>query len=124
MPVTTQAFKGWLKSSNNIKLSSDDSVLRVTHEGITNVASLSEFDKKSIENLPSVFKNRIAVMEEDATNVIASEGSVSGASISMISVSRLITAVNAAKHYGSIDRVTNSPKCGLLKCLGNVQDRG
>ena len=105
MPVTTQAFKGWLKSSNNIKLSSDASVLRVTHEGITNFASLSDFDKKSIENLPSVCKNSIPAIEADPTNSITREASVAGENVSSISVSRLITAVNAAKHYRSIARV-------------------
>ena len=105
MPVTTQAFKEWLKSSNIIKLSPDASVLRVTHEGITNFASMSDFDKKSIENMPSVCKNSIPAIEADPTNSIAPESSVVGANVSSISVSRLITAVNAAKNYGSITRV-------------------
>ena len=69
MPVTSQAFKGWLKSSTNVKLTSDASVLRVTHECITNFASLSDFDKKSIENLPSVCKNSIPTIEVDPTKI-------------------------------------------------------
>ena len=107
MPVTNQAFKGWLKSSNNIKLSSDALVIRVTHEGITNFASLSDFDKKSIENLHSVYKNRIPAIEADPTNSIASEASVAGANVSSISVSRLITALNAVKYHGSIAMAMN-----------------
>ena len=98
MPVTNQAFKGCLKSSNNVNLSSDASVLRVTHEVITNFASLSDFDKKSIENLPSVRKNSIPAIKANHTNSIASEASVAGANFSSISVNRLVTAVNAVKH--------------------------
>ena len=100
MLVTSQAFKGWLKSSTKIKISSDASVLRVAHEGITNFASLSDFDKKSIENLPSVCKNSVPVIEADPTNSITPEASVTGANVSSILISRLVTAANAAKHCG------------------------
>ena len=48
MLVTTQAFKGWLNYSNSMNLSSDASVLHLTHEGITNFVSLSYFDKQNI----------------------------------------------------------------------------
>ena len=105
MPVTTQAFKGWLKSSNNIKFSSDSSALRVTHESITNFVWLSDFDKKSIDNLSSVYKNSVPVIEVDPTNSIASEASFSGANASSMSVSRIITVVNATKHHWLIARV-------------------
>ena len=88
-----------------MKLSSDAVALGVTHEGIANFVSLSDFDKKSIENLPSVCKNSIPAIEVDPSNSIASEASVSGANIALISVSWLITTVNAVKHHGSIDRV-------------------
>ena len=70
MPVTTQAFKGWLKSSNNMNLSSDSSLLRLTQEGMTNFACISDFDKKSIDNLPSVYKNRIPAIESDASKTL------------------------------------------------------
>ena len=67
-----------------MKISSDTSVLRLTHEGIINFASLSDFDKKSIENFHSACKNRIPITEADAINRIAAEPSVSGASVSSI----------------------------------------
>jgi hypothetical protein len=117
MPETTQAFKGWLKSSTNIKLSSDASVFRFTHEGITNFVSLSDFDKKSIENLPSVCKNSIPAIEADPTNSIAPEASVVGANVSSISVSRLITATNAAKYYGSIAWTMNTQNMAYSSVL-------
>ena len=107
MPVTTQTFKGWLKYSNNMKISSDASAVRLTHEGVTKSASLSGFDKKSIENLPSVCKNSIPAIEADASNSIAAKSYASGVKISSMSVSRLITNVNAAKHYGLIASAMN-----------------
>ena len=121
MPVTSQSFKAWLKSANNIKLSSDAAVLRVTHEGITNFASLSDFDKKSIENLPGVCKNGIPAIEADPSNNIASETSVAGANVSLISVRRLITAVSAAKYYGSIARVMNPQNMAYSSVLATFK---
>ena len=81
MLATTQAFRGCLKSSNNMKLSSDASALRISHEGITNFASLSGLDKKSIDNLTSVCKSNVPVIEANPTNSFASEASVAGVNV-------------------------------------------
>ena len=97
-------FKAWLKASTNMKLSSDASVLRLTKEGITNFESLTDFDKKSIENLPKTCKENIKAITTDAPNGITAERAVPGANLSSISVRRLITAVNAAEYYTSIGR--------------------
>ena len=121
MAVTTQTFKAWLKSANNIKLSSDAAVLRVTHEGITNFVSLSDFDKTSIENLPRVCKNSIPAIEADPSNSISAETYVAGANVSLISVRRLITAVNAAKYYGSIARVMNPQNMAYSSVLAEFK---
>ena len=107
MTATTRAFKGWLKSSNNMKLISDALVLSLTNEGIHNFSSLSDLDMKSIQCLQKIYKNRISSIEADATNNIASKCPVTGVSILHISISILIVAVNTAKNYGSIDRVRN-----------------
>ena len=56
--VVTLAFKAWLKANSNMKLSSDAAVTRLTYEGITNMESLIDFDKKSIESLPNTCKER------------------------------------------------------------------
>ena len=80
-----------------MKLSSDASVLRLNHEGVTNSTSLSNFDKKIIENLPSICKNIIPSIEANPTNSIAPEASVSESNMSSMSVSSLVAAVNAAK---------------------------
>ena len=70
-----------------MKLSLDALVLRLTHEDIANFSFLHDFDKKSIDNFPTVFKNSIPSIEEDATNRILAENSVAGANISSISLS-------------------------------------
>ena len=121
MLVTTQAFKGRLKSSNNMNLSSDDSVLCLTHEGITNFTSLSDFDKKRIKNLPGVYKNRIPVIEADAINRIASETFVFGASVSSTLVISPFIAVNSAKYYGSISRVMNPQNIASTSVLAKIK---
>lgn len=66
-----------------------------------------DFDKKSIENLSRVCKNGISAIEADPSNSITLEASVVRVNVSSISVSKRITAVNAAKCYGSIARVMN-----------------
>ena len=88
-----------------MKLNWDDSVLRLIHEGIANFASLSDFDKNTIENLSSVWKNSIPDIEADPRNSTTAEAYVAVARISSILVRRRITVFNAANHYGSISRV-------------------
>ena len=90
-----------------MKHSSDSSVPRLTHEGIANFASLSNFDKKRIEKLPSFCKNSIPYIEENAINRIVDKPSVSKSGVSSISVSSLITAFNASKHYSSMTIAMN-----------------
>ena len=108
MHVVTNAFKNWIKGSNNMKLSSDVAVVRITHEGITTYLSLCDFDQKSLQNLPSIRKESIPAVTADAANGIAAEAAVTGANIPSISVRRLITAMHAAKYYRSIDRNMNT----------------
>ena len=96
MPVTvTAAFKQWLKSASNIKLSSDSAVTRITYEGLTNFDSLQDFDKKSIESLASTCCKEIPAITADLANGIAAEIDIPGANISSISIQRLIFASNA-----------------------------
>ena len=71
MPGTTQEFKGWLKISNNMKLSSDGSVLRLNHEDITNFVSLHDFDKNIIENFTSLYKSSVVAIESDDSKNIS-----------------------------------------------------
>ena len=79
--------------------------------------SLSDFDNNSIDDLPSFCKNVIPAIEEDATNSIEAKDSVSEASISSTSASRLIAAVNAAKNFGSISRVVSPQNMGYESVL-------
>ena len=75
MVNTTAAFRNWLKQATNMKLSSDASVLRVTHEGITNYESLRDFDKESLLILPKVCRQTIAAIPDDPANNITAVSS-------------------------------------------------
>ena len=93
-------------------------MLRLTHEGVANFATLSDFDKK---NMTRVFKNSIPAIEADSINSIASEASIAGSSIPSVLVIRLITAVNAAKHHRSITRVMNPQNIACTSVLGTFK---
>lgn len=105
MPVAVSAaFKSWLKSNVNIKLASDAAVLRLTHEGVTDYASLLDFDRESIEALAKACTKTISAVAEDTANGITAEAEVPSANISSISIRRLVVAMHAVKYYDSIDR--------------------
>jgi hypothetical protein len=97
-------FKNWLKSSPNMKLSSEAAVNRVIKEGITTFEDLTDFDKKSLERLPATCKDTVPRIVADRENGIIAEAEVPGANISSISVQRLIVAMHAAEYYTSITR--------------------
>jgi len=72
MTIVTAAFRSWLKFSTNMKLSSDASVNRVIHEGISDFTSLIDFDKDTILYLFKVCKESIAAIPADpADNITA-----------------------------------------------------
>ena len=118
MPLTTTAsFRAWLKGNTGIKLSSDNSVsCRLVAEGINNYEALLDFDKKSLQSLPATCKEATPAIAADVANGITAEASVAGATISLISVQRLIVAMNAAKYYSSIGRAMNPPSMHWTKC--------
>ena len=107
-PTVTNAFKSWLKSNVNIKLASDAAVLRMTCEGVTDYASLNDFDRESIEALSKACSKTIPAVAEDIANGIAAENEVPGANISSISIRRLVVAMYAAKYYTSIGRTLSA----------------
>ena len=116
--MVTATFKNWLKGDTKMKLSSDSAVHRICKEGITTFDSLTNFDKKSLERLPSVCKETITAITEDIPNGIAQENAVPGANISSISVQRLIVTMHAAEYYTVIDRsmyVANFHYMNILK---------
>lgn len=100
----TNSFRTWLKSNAGMKLSTDSAVDRVIKEGITGFETLVDFDKKSIQNLPSICKEAVAAVAEDASIGQPAEAQVPGANISKISTRRLIVAMQAAIYYTSIGR--------------------
>ena len=79
-----------------MKLSSDASVLRVTHEGITSYDTLVDFDKADIKNLQRVCKGSIDTIAADMANNVQAEATVPGAYVSSISVQRIIVAAYTA----------------------------
>lgn len=106
-PVVAQGFRAWLKAGTGMKISFDSSLNRIVYEGITNMESLLDFDKRSIQQLPSVCKTAIPAVEEDRENGVVAEPAVPGANISTISTRRLIVAINAAIYYSSVGRTIN-----------------
>lgn len=104
-----------------MKLSSDASVLRVTHEGITNYDSLRDFDKESLLNLPKVCRQTIAAIPDDPANNITAEPEVPGANVSSISIQRLIVASEAARYYESIGRTMDASNMHYNNVLANFK---
>ena len=107
-PTVNNNFKAWLKANVNMKLASDAAVIRITYEGMTDFASLLDFDRESIEALSKACSKTIPAVAEDVANGIAAENEVPGANISSISIRRLVVAMNAAKYYTSIGRTINA----------------
>ena len=101
MVTTSATFRSWLKASTNMKLSSDASVLRVTHEGITSYYTLVDFDKAAIKNLPRVYKWSIDSIAADVANNVQAEAAVPCANVCSISVQSLNVSANAARYYAS-----------------------
>ena len=108
MVTTSATFRSWLKASTNMKLISNVSVLRVTHEGITSYDILVDFDKAAIKNLPRLCKGSIDAITADVANNVQGEAAVPGANVSSISVQRLIVSANAARYYDSIGRTMDA----------------
>ena len=79
----------WLKARDNMKLSYDRSVTRLMKEGITDFESLTDFDKKSIQDLPKTVKESIPAITADVALGISGERAIPGAVLSTISVRQL-----------------------------------
>ena len=119
--VVNNTFKAWLKGSTNIKLSSDAAILCIIYEGITNYASLVDFDKKIIKSLPTTCKGTINAITENLATGFATESDIIGANISSISVCRLIVEANASKYFTSIDRVMTPAVMHYTNVLSNFK---
>ena len=107
-PTVTDSFKAWLKASTNIKLRSNAAVTRITYEGITTFQSLEDFDKKAIQSLTSICKERIPAITEDVAAEITTKVEIPGENIFSILVQQLIDAADAAKYYSSISWVMST----------------
>ena len=104
-----------------MKLSSDASVNRVIHEGITDFTSLIDFDNDTILHLPKVCKEPIAAIPADPANNITATAEVPGANVSSITVKRLLVACRAAKYYDSINRGMTTSTMHYTNILSNFK---
>ena len=104
-----------------MKLSSDASVLRLVHEGITNYDSLFDFDKNCIERFPATCKETIHVIVADQDSGIDADPEIAEANLSSISVRRLIVAANATAYYNAIFRMMSPDSMHYNKVLKNFK---
>ena len=108
-PATTAGFRLFLKSSPNMKLSSDSAVLRVLYEGLTSFALFADFDDDSIKTMAKNCKETIPAVAEDIAAGIAAENEVPGVVVSTQSIVRLQLACKAVKYYISVSRTPTAP---------------
>ena len=101
-PIVTNSLKDWLKASTSIKLSSDAAVVRIIYEGITPFQSLEDFDKKAIQSLIFIYRERFPAITADIAARITTEVEIPGAKFSSISAQKLIFTADAGKYYSSI----------------------
>ena len=120
-PQTNAAFRNWLKSSSNMKLSSDAAVRRITYEGITNYRSLLDFDKESIEALPKACSKNIEAIEADEDNGIDEEVPIPGANINSIAIRRLVVATQAVKYYVDVGQEPNDSNMHYTNVLSKFK---
>ena len=116
--VTNNQSHSWLKSTANMKISFDASVLRITYEGLTNFQSFLEFDRHSSKSLSKDCSKNIDVIVADVPNGIAAKNAVSGTNIRTISIRRLVVPTNAVKYYIEIGQTTNFQNMHYVNVLG------
>ena len=97
-------FRNWLKQATNMKLATASAITRVSHEGITDLQSLADFNKDSLEMLPRTCNSAIEAVLADPDNGIEAEPAVPKANVSIASVHRLIVASNAVRFYRDVGR--------------------
>ena len=95
-PDNNTSFGAWLKCNNTINISYNVDAVRMTYEGITRFYSLTDFDKKRIELLPTTFKEKISTISDDPAEVITAEPDVPGSNIYSIKICQLIVVFKSA----------------------------
>ena len=95
----------------------------MTYEGITNFASLTNFDKKSIESIPTTCRENTLAIKNDPESDITAEPSITGANRSSIAICQFIVAVKADKYYTLIGRTMNTTNMHYSNVLSsfNIQ---
>jgi len=105
-----------------MKLTLDAAVNRVLYEGITNWASLADFDENSMKVMAKNCKEIIAAVTADvAAGIATDEPQVPGTIVSTQSIVRLVVACNAVKYYISIGRVPDLAHMGYTNTLSELR---
>ena len=108
-PVISASFQQYLKSANNMKLSSDAAVVQIIYKSLTNFENIQYFDKKSIESLTSTCEGKVPAITEGLVAGISVEQEIAGAEVSSISTQRLIIASFATTYHLVVGRtMTNA----------------
>ena len=116
--VTNNQYRLWLKSAANMKLYSNESVLRITYEGLTNFQSFMDFDRDSIGSISKDCSNNIDAIVAYVPNGIATNNAIWGTNISMIPIRQLVVATNAVKYYTSIGGMPKFDNTHYINVLG------
>ena len=91
-----------------INFISNTAVVCITYEGVTNFSSLTNFDKKIIEYLPTTHKQKIRAITNDPAAGITALLGIPVANTSLIVIFRLMMEVQAVKYYNSTIRTMNA----------------
>ena len=116
--VKNNQYSSWLKSAANMKLPSNESVMRITYEGLTNLQSFMDLDCDSIESLSKACIKNIDALVDDAPNGIAPENATPGANISTISITNLLFLRMLLSITQRSDERLTLIICTTLICLG------
>ena len=124
MPILTKnQYLSWLKSAANIKLSSNESVLRITYEGLTNFQSFMDFDRDSIKSLSKFCREDFDMIISDVPNGRAVKTAVPGTNIITISIRQLVVATNDMKFYTAIGRTPEFDNMHHVNVLGDFKTK-
>ena len=116
-PITTDAFKLFLQSSDYRKLNTKLAVNCVLYEGITDFESLADFDKESLKIFSKNYTQDFPAPDAG----VEAEPALKGANISTITGVRLLTDSNAVKYYKLVGRTPDPVNMSYKNVLSKFQ---
>ena len=115
-------FRQWLRQGTNMKLLTNANANRVIAEGLSDLNSLLDFDKESLEALPKACARALPAVEADPDNDVVAANAVPAGNVSIASVHRLIVAANAARFYRNVGRELTFPRMNYQNVLSRFKD--